>query len=90
MLIVQCQNCNEMKVLAGAPDADGVARVSWVCPLCGAGQVSQLAVSGDARGQDLRKILGGMQIGSSYDQEAVSYGEARFSHEADSDDEEDF
>jgi ribosomal protein S27AE len=62
MLIVGCQVCGESKVLAGAPDDDGVARVQWTCPRCGAGQVLQLEVSGDARGGDLRKILGGLAL----------------------------
>jgi hypothetical protein len=62
MLIVACQICGEMKVLAGTPDPDGVARTCWICPNCGAGQVVQLAVAGDARGGDLRRILGGLSL----------------------------
>jgi hypothetical protein len=62
MLIVACQVCGEMRILAGAPDSDGVARTSWNCPRCGAGQVLQLAVAGDARGGDLRRILGGLSV----------------------------
>lgn len=62
MLIVGCQTCGEAKVLAGTPDSDGVARVQWTCCRCGTGQVLQLEVATDARGGDLRKILGGMAL----------------------------
>ncbi len=62
MIIVACQVCGEMKVLAGAPDADGLARVSWICPCCGAGQVVQIPVSLDARGGSLRGICGGLSV----------------------------
>lgn len=63
MLIVGCQTCGETKVLAGAPDMDGVARVTWTCGRCGTGQVLQLDVGMDARVGDLRKILGGLALG---------------------------
>jgi len=62
VLIVSCQNCGEMKILAGAPDADGLARAMWLCPCCGAGQVVQLPVAMDARGGDLRRICGGLSV----------------------------
>ncbi len=62
MLIVACQVCGEMKVLAGMPDMDGVARANWICPGCGTGQIVQLPVKSDARG-DLRKIVQGLSLG---------------------------
>lgn len=62
MLIVACHTCGDTKVLAGTPDLDGVARVTWTCHRCGTGQVLQLDVSMDARGGDLRKILGGLAL----------------------------
>jgi ribosomal protein S27AE len=62
MLIVGCQSCGESKVLAGAPDIDGVARMNWCCPHCGAGQVLQLEVAPVERTADLRSILGGMAL----------------------------
>lgn len=62
MLIVGCQNCGDAKVLAGAPDSDGVARVNWTCPRCGTGQVLQLDVSKSAKGADLHSILGGFDL----------------------------
>ena len=62
MLIVACQICGESKVLAGAPDTDGMARAWWVCPRCGTGQIIQLPVSSDARNSDLRKIVHGMAL----------------------------
>lgn len=64
MLIAECQVCEEIKVLAGDPDYDGMARASWICSRCGTGQ---LAITGqqDARGVDLRKILRGMSVHSS-------------------------
>ncbi len=65
MLIVECQVCEEIKVLAGDPDYDGMARASWICSRCGTGQLVQLPVSRDARGVDLRKILRGMSVHSS-------------------------
>jgi hypothetical protein len=61
MLIVTCQICGECKVLAGAPDGDGLARTWWICPCCGAGQVVQLEVPTDARG-DLESIVLGMKM----------------------------
>jgi ribosomal protein S27AE len=61
-LIVGCQTCGEAKVLAGTPDRDGVARVNWTCGRCGTGQVLHLEISGDARGGDLRSILGGLAL----------------------------
>jgi ribosomal protein S27AE len=63
MLIVGCQSCGEAKILAGTPDIDGVARIDWSCPHCGAGQVLQLDVAGGARVSDLHSILGGMPLG---------------------------
>lgn len=37
-----------------------MARVTWVCPHCGIGQVLQLPVASDASRTDLRKIVSGM------------------------------
>jgi ribosomal protein S27AE len=62
MLIVGCQTCGEAKILAGTPDKDGVARVTWTCHRCGTGQVLQLEMAADARTGDLRKILGGLAL----------------------------
>ena len=62
MLIVGCQSCGEAKILAGTPDGDGIARMNWTCPHCGAGQVLQLEVSPTARAADLHSILGGMAL----------------------------
>ena len=62
MLIVGCQSCGETKVLAGTPDHDGVARMNWACPRCGAGQVLQLDANSAPRASDLRGILGGMAL----------------------------
>ena len=61
MLIVTCQVCGECKILAGAPDEDGLARAYWICPCCGSGQVVQLEVSADGRG-DLESIVLGMTM----------------------------
>ncbi len=63
MLIVACQLCGEMKILAGTPDRDGVARTTWICPRCGTGQIVPLPVKSDARG-DLKKILQGLSLGN--------------------------
>lgn len=60
MLVVACQVCGEFRILSGTPDSDGVARAHWTCPQCGTGQVLQLPVSLDARGMELRRIVGGM------------------------------
>ena len=49
-------------MLAGNPDANGVARAVWTCKKCGAGQVMELSISKDARRGDLRKIIGGMAL----------------------------
>lgn len=62
MLIVACQKCGEVKVLAGSPDPDGFARAVWTCPHCGAGQVMEMAISKDARRGDLRRIIGGLAL----------------------------
>ena len=62
MLIVGCQNCGDAKVLAGAPDSDGVARVKWTCPRCGTGQVLQLDVSESAQRANLQSIIGGFEL----------------------------
>ena len=62
MLIVGCQSCGEAKILAGTPDHDGVARMDWTCPRCGAGQVLQLEVNAGLRTSDLHSILGGMAL----------------------------
>jgi len=61
MLIVTCQICGECKVLAGAPDGDGLARTCWICSCCGSGQVVQLEVPTDAR-SDLCSIVLGMTM----------------------------
>lgn len=65
MLIVACQKCGEVKVLAGSPDASGSARAIWTCPHCGAGQILELSVSKDAKRGDLRKIIGGLALAES-------------------------
>ena len=62
MLIVGCQSCGEAKILAGTPDHDGVARMNWTCPHCGAGQVLQLEVSTGMKTADLHSVLGGMAL----------------------------
>ena len=62
MLIVGCQHCGKTEILPGTPDPDGVARTRWTCPRCGAGQVLQLPLAADARGKDLRQILGGLAL----------------------------
>ena len=61
MLIVTCQVCGDCKVLAGAPDEDGLARTCWICPACGSGQVVQLEVPTDGR-SDLGRIVLGMKM----------------------------
>ncbi|MDR3231039.1 MAG: alcohol dehydrogenase [Synergistaceae bacterium] len=61
MLIVACQVCGDSKVLAGAPDEDGLARTCWICPCCGSVQVVQLEVPVDGR-SDLRAIVLGMRM----------------------------
>ena len=61
MLIVTCQICGDCKVLAGAPDGDGLARTCWICPCCGSGQVVQLEVPTNAGG-DLRGAVLGMSM----------------------------
>ena len=76
MLIVGCQVCGEIKVLAGSSDVDGVARVRWFCEKCGAGQVLQLKVSTDVSGRDLRRIVGGFSLPEE------EYFEQEFSPEA--------
>ena len=67
MLVVACQVCGEFRILSGTPDADGVARTHWTCPRCGTGQVMQLPVSFDARGMELRSIVGGMAFSTTTD-----------------------
>lgn len=62
MLIVSCQKCGEVEVIAGSPGQDGLARAMWTCRKCGAGQIVELAISKDARRGDLRKIIGGMAL----------------------------
>jgi ribosomal protein S27AE len=62
MLIVGCQSCGETKILAGTPDVDGVARMNWCCPHCGAGQVLQLEVNNAVRMSNLYNALGGMAL----------------------------
>lgn len=62
MLIVACQKCGEVKVLAGSPGPGGIARAVWTCSKCGAGQVMELTISKDARRGDLRKIIGGLAL----------------------------
>lgn len=64
MLILACQKCGELKVLAGSPDANGSARAVWTCSRCGAGQLLELTVSKDAKRGDLRKIVGGLALSS--------------------------
>lgn len=62
MLIVACQKCGEIKVIAGDPNAFGVARAMWTCSHCGAGQLMELSISKDAKKGDLRKIVGGLAL----------------------------
>lgn len=62
MLIVACQKCGEVKVIAGSPGQDGLARAVWTCRKCGAGQILELSISKDARRGDLRKIIGGLAL----------------------------
>ena len=64
MLILACQKCGELKVLAGSPDSTGAARAVWTCKKCGAGQLLELTVSKDAKRGDLRKIIGGLALSS--------------------------
>lgn len=83
MLIVGCQVCGEIKVLAGTPDFDGVARVKWSCGKCGAGQVLQLQVSTDASGKDLRGIVGGFSLPEEgYFEQELPSGEAEWEEES--------
>ena len=67
MLILACQKCGELKVLAGSPDASGTARAMWTCSNCGAGQLLELTVTKDTRRGDLRKIIGGMAFAANPD-----------------------
>ena len=84
MLIVGCQSCGEAKILAGTPDHDGVARMNWTCPRCGAGQVLQLEVNAGLRTSDLHSILGGMALrdeaSSGIDGELRPIGHDTFGH----------
>ncbi|MEG1642456.1 MAG: alcohol dehydrogenase [Synergistaceae bacterium] len=63
MLIVACQKCGELKVIAGSPDATGDARVMWTCNHCGTGQIMELVIGKDARRGDLNKIVKGLVFG---------------------------
>lgn len=72
MLIVACQKCGEVKVLAGSPGPDGIARAVWTCSKCGAGQVMELTISKDARRGDLRKIIGGLALAAHVQDKPVS------------------
>ena len=72
MLIVACQKCGEVKVLAGSPGPDGVARAVWTCSKCGAGQVMELTISKDARRGDLRKIIGGLALAGNVHEKPAS------------------
>jgi hypothetical protein len=76
VLIVGCQICGETKVLAGTPDSDGVARVTWICGKCGTGQVLQLEVAGNAQNGDLRNILAGMALQETEEQAQEADGGA--------------
>lgn len=62
MLILACRKCGELKVLAGAPDPNGTARVMWTCSKCGMGQLLELSISKDARRGDLRSVVGGLAL----------------------------
>lgn len=62
MLIVACQKCGEVKVIAGSPEQDGLARAVWTCCKCGVGQIVELSIGKDARRGDLRKIIGGFAL----------------------------
>ncbi|MCX7827595.1 MAG: hypothetical protein N2315_00060 [Thermanaerothrix sp.] len=62
MLIVECQNCGQVRVLAGSSDPSGMVKVAFTCGSCGAGQVLQLNVSSSAEGRDLRGMVLGMAI----------------------------
>ena len=73
MLILSCQKCGELQVLAGSPDADGKARAMWTCPRCGAGQLIELSVAKDARRGDLRKIVGGLALTSAKSPRAYGF-----------------
>ncbi|MDD4160173.1 MAG: alcohol dehydrogenase [Synergistaceae bacterium] len=75
MLIVACQKCGEVKVLAGSPGSDGIARAVWTCSKCGAGQVMELTISKDARRGDLRKIIGGLALAGHIQEKTASCGE---------------
>lgn len=87
MLIVSCQKCGDVEVIAGSPGQDGLARAMWTCRKCGAGQIVELAVSKDARRGDLRKIIGGMALaGRTSQQENASYAQQELSLEDQSQD----
>lgn len=68
MLIVGCQKCGEMKVIAGGPDLSGTTRVMWTCSRCGAGQLLELALPKDARRGDLRTVIKGFALNKSTSQ----------------------
>lgn len=66
MLVVECQNCGQLKVLAGSPGPLGVARVAFTCCHCGVGQVLLLSVSAIAEGGDVKDMVLGMGLGGSH------------------------
>lgn len=72
MLILACQKCGEVKVVAGAPDASGGARVMWTCNHCGTGQILELVLGRDTRRGDLNKIVKGLVFGR-YPKSKVSF-----------------
>lgn len=63
MLIVACQKCGAVKVLAGPSNTGETERVIWTCQRCGAGQIMDVAISKDARRSSLRNIIGGLALG---------------------------
>lgn len=65
MLIVGCQKCGEMKVIAGDPDLSGTTRIMWTCSHCGAGQLLELALARDAKRGDLRSVIRGFALSDS-------------------------
>lgn len=89
MLIVACQKCGEVKVLAGSPGPDGIARAVWTCSKCGAGQVIELTISKDARRGDLRKIIGGLALAGHIQEKHNTCEENRVSCDYDQEETED-
>ena len=62
MLILKCQKCGEVKIVAGTPEYREPSIITWQCQKCGAGHILRLKAGKNMKRCELTSLLHGIRF----------------------------